>query len=401
MKLSYKAVGKDGKVVKGVVEAKDTSEAASILRVRGFLPVLIEPVTEGGMSKYLPFLNKLNQTEVVFFTRQLSSMLVSGLTLLQSLTVLRDQVQNPRMREVVTGVITEIQGGKQFSSAIAKYPKVFSPVYVSLIKTAESAGLLDKVLLRLADNLEKQHRLKGSIKGALTYPVIVLTGMVLVMIVMMIFVVPQLTTLYDSLGIELPLPTKIVVGMSDALRNFWPLIIGFWVIVVFGIKRWHASSAGRVMMDTIILKLPVFGKLVKQTILTEFTRTFGLLVGSGTLVVQSLEQAADVTGNIIFREAILDIAKRVEKGMTIGDAMSSYAIFPPILVQMVKIGEDTGKLDESLLKVSEYFEREVDQTVKTLTTAMEPLIMVMLGIGVAFLVISIITPIYNLTSSLQ
>lgn len=401
MKLQYKAVGKDGELTKGILEAKDNNEAAGILRARGLLPVQISLTQDEAVNKYLPFLNKLNQTEVVFFTRQLSSMLSAGLTLLQSLNILRDQVQNPKMRDIINALIVDVQSGHPFSAAISKHPKVFSPTYISLIKTAESSGLLDKVLVRLADNLEKQSKLKGAIRGALTYPAIVVVGMVIVMIVMMIYVIPQLTSLYENLNIPLPATTQVLVNISSFAQTFWPLVIGSVVVGVIGFRRWRKTASGKVVIDSLILKLPVFGKLIRQTILTEFTRTLGLLIGSGALVVQSLEQASDTTNNILYKSAILDVSKRVEKGVTIGDALNAYSLFPPLLVQMVKIGEDTGKLDESLLKVSEYYEREVDLSVKTMTTALEPFIMVILGIGVAFLIVSIITPIYSLTSSIQ
>lgn len=401
MKLDYKAVNKEGKTVKGVIEGKNVIEVVNYLRSHEFLPIHVSEKKENALTKYLSFLNKTNNSDLLFFTRQLASMLSSGLTLMQSLNILREQVQNTAMTIVLTGLVTDIKEGKSFSNAITRYPQVFSPIYISLIKAAETSGLLDKILLRLADNLEKQQKLKGTIKGALMYPAIVVTGMVGVMTVMMIFVVPQLTTLYQNLDVALPLPTQIVIGISNFMVAFWPMVIG---IVVFGIvfyNHWHKTEAGKTVVDDLMLKMPVFGKLTKQIVLTEFCRTLGLLVGSGALIVEALKETADVAGNVLYKNAVLGIARRVEKGVTIGDAMQTYPLFPPILVQMVKIGEETGKLDESLLKVSEYFEREVDQTVKTLTTALEPIIMVVLGLGVAFLIISIITPIYNLTSAIK
>jgi type IV pilus assembly protein PilC len=221
------------------------------------------------------------------------------------------------------------------------------------------------------------------------------------MFVMMIFVIPQLTVLYKNLNVALPLPTQILVGFTGFTQTFWPIITIFLVVGVILYRRWHKTVEGQLIIDSLILKLPVFGNLIKQTILAEFSRTFGLLVGTGTLVVDALLETADTANNIHYRNAIKDVSKQVEKGVTIGDAMSVYPLFPPILIQLVKIGEQTGKVDESLAKASEYFERDVDQTVKTLTTAMEPFIMVVLGIGVAFLIISVITPIYSLISSIQ
>jgi type IV pilus assembly protein PilC len=399
MKLVYQAVDSQGKTVRGLVDAKDTTEAATFLRQQKLLPVKItEPQTNTFLSGLLH--RKSASSDLVFFTRQLSSMLSSGLTLMQALQILKNQVQNPAMAEVVTGIIASVEEGRSFSLAIAKYPSVFSPIYVSLIRASETAGLLDKVLLRLADNLEKQQKLHGMIRSALTYPVIVVVLMVVVMSIMMIFVIPQLSGLYDNMGIELPLPTQIVVGISNFMIKFWPFMIGGTVFGVYYFRKWKKTETGKNILDHVVLKLPVFGKLITESIMVEFSRTFGLLVGTGSLVVESLNETADVVGNVYYRSAILDLGRKVEKGVTIGDAMLSDPLFPPIIVEMVKIGEQTGKLDDSLLRVSEYFEREVEQTIKTLTTAMEPFIMIILAVGVGFLILSIITPIYNLISQI-
>ncbi len=400
MKITYRATSKDGKITQGVLEARDVNEAVGFLRGKGMLPLSVRQIATNSFS-FSQLFQKSSTEDLVLFTRQLSSILSSGLTLMQALNILKEQVQNPAMKQVVNSLIGDVQEGKTFADAIAKYPKIFNPIYISLIRAAESSGFLDKVLLRLADNLEKQQKLQATIKSALTYPVIVVVLMVVVMFVMMIFVIPQLTVLYQNLNIPLPPTTQFMVSVSDFTIGFWPLILG--MVILFGVayNRWRKTDSGKLITDGIKLRLPVFGNLIKKTIMAEFTRTFGLLISAGTLVVQSLNESADTTGNVIYRSAIQEISKRVEKGVTIGDAMNAFDIFPPILVQMVKIGEQTGKLDESLLKVSEYFEREVDGTVKTLTTAMEPFIMIVLGIGVSFLIISIITPIYNLTSSIQ
>lgn len=400
MQLRYKAASKEGKLVHGLLDAKDIQEAAEYLRTKELIPVNITKVDNKPWAN-LPFFTKVKSTDLVLFTRQLSSMLSSGLTLMKALEILKDQMENANMAEVITTVINDVQEGKTFSQALAKHPKVFTPIYVSIIKAGETSGLLDKVLSRLADNLEKQAKLRSTVKGALMYPVIVIILMVLVMAIMMIFVIPQLTVLYTNLNVPLPLPTQIVVGLSNFMIAGWPFVIGGLIISVYGFRKWAATKKGEEILDKISLRLPVFGKLVTQTILAEFSRTFGLLVGTGTLVVESLVETADTTGNVIFSDAIKDISKQVEKGVTIGDAMSYYPLFPPLLIQLIRVGEQTGKIDETLGKASEYFEREVDQTVKTLTTAMEPFIMIILGIGVAFLIISVITPIYSLISSIQ
>lgn len=400
MKLRYKAATKEGKLSQGLLDARDIESAAVYLRSKNLLPIQITRI-DNQMSTLLPFLNKVKTQDIILFTRQMSSMLASGLTLIKALDILKDQAQNPAMAEVITSVINDVSEGKTFAQSITKYPKVFTSIYVSIIKAGEASGLLDRVLSRLADNLEKQAKLKSTVKSALMYPVIVIILMIVVMFVMMIFVIPQLTVLYTNLNVELPLPTKIIVGLSKFTQTFWPIIIMVLGGAIYAFRKWKKTIGGHLIIDDVLLRLPVFGKLIKQTILAEFSRTFGLLVGTGTLVVEALAETAATTGNVHYENAILAISKQVEKGVPVGTAMSASILFPPLLVQLVKVGEQTGKMDETLGKASEYFEREVDQSVKTLTTAMEPFIMIILGIGVAFLIVSVITPIYSLISSIQ
>lgn len=402
MKLSYKAVTKEGKSIDGLIEARDEKEAANYLRSKDFIPIKIEKKERSNIMDLIPFFSsKVKSSNVVVFTRQLSSMLTSGITLVRSLTIIKGQTTNSALIGVLDSMIRDIEEGKNLSSALTKYPNIFSSVYVSLIKAAESSGLLDKALLRLAETLEKQQKLKGTIKGALAYPIIVIVMMIGVMFVMMIFVIPQLSTLYEGLGAELPLPTKIVVGMSKFSVSFWPVIIAFIGVFGFLFRTWHKTVEGEIAIDNIILKLPIFGKLIRESILVEFSRTLGTLLGSGTLVIDSLGEVSGITGNVVYKNAIMDIAQRVEKGLTMGNAMSAYALFPQNLVELVKIGEQTGKLDETLIRASEYFENELDQSVKLLSTALEPAIMIILGLGVGFLVFSIISPIYQITNVIK
>lgn len=400
MRLRYKAASKEGKLSQGLLDAKDIDEAANYLRAKKLMPIKISRI-DNQIWNNLPMIGGIKNSDLVIFTRQLSSMLSSGLTLMRSLEILKDQIENPNMSEVITTIINDVEEGKTLAQAIEKHPKVFTPIYISIIKAGEEGGLLDKVLSRLADNLEKQAKLKSTIKSALMYPVIVVILMVVVMVVMMVFVMPTLSTLYQNLNVPLPLPTQIVMGLSSAMTTFWPIVVVALVLIVFGYRKWSKTADGRLIIDTLLLKLPVFGKLIKQSILAEFARTLGLLVGTGTLVVQALIETSETTGNVNYKNSIVGVSKQVEKGVTIGDAMSYYPLFPSLLIQLVKIGEQTGKVDETLNKASEYFEREVNETVKTLTTAMEPFIMIILGVGVAFLIISIITPIYSLISSIQ
>lgn len=400
MRLRYKAITKDGKVTQGLLDAKGIGETAGYLRARGLVPINITRIDNQFWTQ-LPFFNAVKSTDLVIFTRQLSSMLTSGLTLMRALEILKDQVKNEALIEITSSVIADVQEGKTFAQAIEKYPKVFSQIYISIIKAGEESGLLDKVLLRLADNLEKQSKLKGTIKSALMYPAIIIIMMVGVMGIMMVFVLPQLTILYQNLNVALPLPTQIVVGFSNVVMSIWPIILVGIAVIFFFYRKWSKTTDGRLIIDSIMLKLPIFGKLIEQSILAEFSRTLGLLVGTGTLVVDALLETADTTGNVNYRNAITAVSKQVEKGVSVGEALSYYPLFPSLLIQLVKVGEQTGKVDETLGKASEYFEREVDGKVKTLTTAMEPFIMIVLGIAVAFLIISVITPIYSLISSIQ
>lgn len=401
MKLFYKASTNEGKILTGLIEARDSKGAGLFLRKQGLFPISITEKKKEGLLAYLPFLGKSTLSDLIFFTRQLASMLTAGLTLMQAMRILKTQIEKPEMADTVSAIIVDIEDGKPFSSSLAKFPHIFSPIYVSLIQAAETAGLLDKVLIRLADNLEKQAHLRSTIQGALIYPAIVLIGMVGAVVVMMVVVVPQLAGLYKSLNVSLPLSTRIIIWLSDVTVLFWPFIVSFWLLFFPLLHRWRKTKAGQLVLDNLLLRFPIFGKLTKQFILTELTRTFGLLVGSGVLVVEALEKAGMAASNIYYKQAMEMVAQRVEKGVSVGDAMSASALFPPIVPEMVKIGESTGKLDEQLLRVSEYFEREVDQTVKNLTTIIDPLLIIILGVGVGFLLISIITPIYGLLSSFR
>jgi len=402
MKLYYRAVTGKGEPIDGLIEARDPSEAAAYLRSKELLPIEIIKEEKSKFKDLIPFLgDRIKTSEIVSMTRQLASMLSSGLTLLRSLEILRNQIGNRALVDVIDNIIKDVQEGSSFSRAISKHPEAFSPVYVSLIEASEGSGLLDKAFSRLADTLEKQQKLKNTIRGALTYPIIVIAMMVIVVFVMMIFVIPQISTLYQSLNVSLPLPTLVLIAVSNFFVSFWYLIIGFFFLTGFIYRRWHATMEGKITMDSIFLKIPIFGNLIKKTILAEFSRTLGALLASGTLVVEALDKVSNITGNIHYKDAIVDVSKKVEKGVSIGDAMSLYYLFPPNLIELVKIGEQTGKLDETLVKASEYYENEVDGTVKTLSTALEPIILVVLGIGVAFLIISIITPIYQITNSIQ
>jgi type II secretory pathway component PulF len=276
---------------------------------------------------------------------------------------------------------------------------LFSPTFVALVKSGEIGGVLDEVLVRLSDNMEKQQEFKGKVKGAMIYPIIVIVGMVVVASVMMIFVIPKMLSLYSEFDAELPAPTRILMGISSFMVRFWPIFLGLIVGGVYFFSTYRKTAKGKRKIDELIFKIPIIGDLQKQVILTELTRTLSLMVGAGVSILEGLNISSQVVGNSIIADALKDAASRVEKGFPIAYSFAKHPdAFPYILSQMIAVGEETGKMDEVLSKVSHVFEVESDQKVKALTSAIEPIVMVILGIGVGFLVIAVILPIYNLTS---
>ncbi len=397
----YTARDKFGKSVTGVVEAGTEKQAAGLIRERGLFATTIKSKEGSGRKWSLSiFLKHVSFNDIVTFTRQLAAMVTAGLQLPQALTILRGQITNPVFSDVLSQIMNDVRGGGSLADSLAKYPKLFSKSYISLIKAGEASGNLDTVLSRLADNLEKDRDFRSRVKGAMIYPAVVFVAMIVVVFVLMLFVVPQISQLYGDFGFDLPLSTKILIGLSDFTVSFWWLIIAAMFGSVWGFREFAKTAVGKQTLDSLVLKLPIFGELIKQIILVEFTRTLGLLIGSGIHLLDGLAVLTESMTNVLYHDALVDVSKKVEKGLPLGVAFAQHDIFPSILSQIVKVGEETGKFDESLTKLSIYFEGESNQTVKGLTTALEPLIMVVLGIGVGFIVLSIITPIYNLTSQI-
>lgn len=294
-----------------------------------------------------------------------------------------------------------LRGGEALSTALSRHPKAFGPTFIALIKAGEIGGVMDEVLLKLSEDLEKQQEFSGKVKGALIYPAIIVVGMVAVSFIMLIFVIPRMTSLYSQFEAELPITTKLLIGVSGAMQRFWPIVIGLIGLLLYGFKLYRNTTGGKKRTDAFVLKIPLLGALQRQVILAEITRTLSLLVGSGVSILDGLNVSAEVVGNSLISEALRDASHLVEKGFPISYALSRHPeAFPDLLSQMVSVGEQTGKMDEVLSKISHVFEIESDQKLKALTAAVEPIILIFLGIGVAFLVISIILPIYNLTTQL-
>lgn len=393
---SYKARTQKNENVVGRVEAQNPKDASNILRERGLFVISITEYHESALLSMVKF-SQVSSTDIVNFTRQLSTMITAGLPLTEALGILSVQ-SKPSMQKVLDEIRRDVEGGSPLSKALEKHKPPFTPVFIALIKAGESAGVLDKVLDRLADTLEKQKEFASKTKGALIYPVIVTLAMVVVGFVMMIFVVPKLTSMYKDFGADLPGPTRFLIGLSDFMVQFWYLFVVGAIGGFFAFKAYRKTPMGRYKIDEMLLKMPIFGEIRMKTTLVELTRTLSLLISAGISLLLALEIVLDAIDNEVFRQSMQKIAKDVEKGQTLSSSISRRPEFPILMSQMISVGEETGKMDEVLLKLSTYFETESEHAVKGLTTALEPLIMVVLGLGVGFLIIAIILPIYNLTS---
>jgi type II secretory pathway component PulF len=400
MKFSYIAVDNTGVKKKGVIESNNQQEVVEYLHTNKMLPLKISQV-KGSFPTSLPFFKPISNQDIVLFTRQLSSMITTGMTLIEALNILKQQNPKPQMENMIGDLVSNISEGGSFSQALSNHPELFSTVYIALIKAAESGGLLDKVMERLADNLEKSDNLKKQIRGALFYPMIIVVGVIGVIIIMNIFVMPQLGTLYQSLNVPLPLSTQIILTSSHYSLELLPILIVGIIILFVLFQRFKKTERGAEMIDKLKLKIPVFGEIERLSILDEVARTLSLIISSGTSIIEGLNITSNVAGNILFKKALDESADLVEKGIPLSQALDNQGIFPPTLVQMVKVGEASGKIDDGLLRVSQYYERDVNLRIKTLTTSIEPFLIITLGIAVAFLIFSVITPIYSIISKIQ
>lgn len=393
---NYKARTQQNETVTGKVEANTASEANLVLRERGLFVISIVEFHESSLLAMLKY-SKVSKNDIVNFTRQLSTMVTAGLPLTEALQILEVQAK-PVLKKLLSAVRRDVEGGMTLAKALEKHPNAFSTVYISLIKAGESAGVLDQVLHRLADTLEKQKEFASKTKGALIYPAIVMLAMVIVGFVMMIFVIPKMTEMYKDFGADLPMPTMVLITISDFMVAYWYVMLTLVGGAAVAFNAYRKTPAGKLKVDEWLLKLPIFGELRAKIALVELTRTLSLLISAGISLLTAIEISFDSVGNMVFRNALVKIAKDVEKGQSLSNSVAKRVEFPVLMSQMISVGEETGKLDEVLLKLSAYFETESEHAVKGLTTAMEPLIMIVLGIGVGLLIIAIILPIYNLTS---
>lgn len=386
---------------KGTIETSDTHQVARILSKKGLVVISVREQAQKRDSVVGRFLNKVSFSDVVISTRQLSTMIESGLVLSESLDILSEQQKNPYFKSVLAEISRDIKGGLDLASSFRKHPDVFPSLYSSLIRAGEQAGKLDLVLGQMATSLEKDREFRARVRGAMIYPIVVVTMMGAVISLMMIFVIPRLTQLYSQSSIELPLPTKILIFFSDLFVNYWYLMIVGLIVTVVVFNRWLKTAGGKFAFDSFLLKFPVVNKIIVGSTLTNFTRTFGLLTTAGVPLLDSLNIVTDVIGNSVYKKAFHDTFKGVERGLSFSSQLDSVGVFPKIVSQMYRVGEETGKVDKVSFKMAEYFESETDNLVKNITVIIEPVVLVVLGIGVGFLVLSIILPIYKLTTSVS
>lgn len=396
--FSYRVKNEEGKTLDGVLEASSLDHASKLLRGRGYLIIKVEEEKESEIKEIMRRFERVKVDDVVNFTRQLSTMVSAGLPLTESLSILRVQ-SPPAMSRVVSKVLEEVEGGKTLAIAMEEAGDgVFDDIYIALVKAGEAAGVLDEVLKRLAETMEKQRDFRSKTKGAMVYPMIIIIGMVIVAVIMMIFVVPRMTEMYKDFGAELPLPTQILIGASDFAVKFWYLLLLIFGAIGYVFLKWSKTEVGSVMIEETLMKMPVVGELRLKMVMTEFARTMSLLISAGISILDALRITSAAVGSKIIGAKMMMAASKVEKGQSLGLVLAELGEFPPIVPQMIAVGEQTGKMDEILDKLADYFEGESEQAVKNLTTAIEPMIMAVMGVGVGFLVMAVIMPIYNLTS---
>ena len=395
----YKVRDKGGKVVQGTIEADSTTLVVNKLRQMGYVPLAIEKKAGGGVNRELklPFGKgtKVKIKDVSLFSRQFATMINSGLSLLRALAILAEQTDSKPLAAVLTQVRQDVEAGASLSHALSKHPKAFNRLYVAMVKAGEVGGVLDMVLLQLATTIEKQVELKRKIKSALTYPVAVLCLVLCIVTAMLVFVVPTFKNIYAQLGGTLPLPTRLLIMVSTIAKTWFLPIILLEAGAIYGLKRWIQTDKGRAFWDQLKLRIPIFGKLVHKTALARFSRTLASLLRAGVPILESLEITMDTCGNTVVSNAIKDVQEAVKTGESMGRRLGQHAIFPPMVVQMVAIGEETGAVDTMLDKIADFFEQEIEAMVAALTSLLEPLLIVVLGGAVGSMVISLYMPMFN------
>jgi type IV pilus assembly protein PilC len=396
MTNAYKWTGKSprGESVKGELTANSVEEVQSYLRKQRIIPAKISPKSK---ALSMSFGGKITEKDLVIFTRQFATMIGAGLPLVQALDILSKQTENKLFAKNIETIKNDVEGGSTFADALKKHPKIFSDLYSNMVAAGEAGGILDTILVRLAHYIEKAQRLKRKVKGAMVYPSVVITVAVLVIVIIMIFVVPTFGKMFDQLGGTLPAPTVLIIKASDFLGGMGGMItlVSIIAVIIF-IKQFRRTEKGRKVTDAITLKLPVIGVLFKKVAVAKFTRTLGTLTSSGVPILEGLNITAKTAGNKVIEEAVMSVRKGVSEGQTIAEPLSEAKVFPPMVNQMIAVGESTGALDSMLDKIADFYDEEVDNAVANLTSMIEPALMVFLGGTIGFIVVAMYLPIFKL-----
>lgn len=396
--FKYLAEDANGKIKKGRVVGLTESEAFARLRKQDLNPSEVINVTDSFETRLSLFISPIKTKDLVIFARQFSVMISASVTVSESLLILVDQTENLTLKNMISEIAFEVESGSFLSDAFAKRPKIFSDFFVNIVRSGESSGKLDEVLNYLADEMEKSYDMSSKIKGAMIYPVFILTALVGVAFVLMIYVIPNLTSMLTESGAELPLATKVVIGASNFLKDYIVLIILFAVGIAFLIRLYLKTYGGKRNVDILKLKMPIFGRLFQYIYLMRFTRSLATLLKGGVTITRSLEITAEVVGNIIYRELILETLEAINDGDSLAAIMKNSNYIPKMVPQMIAVGEKTGKIDTVLDRVTEFYTRESSNMLDNLSKLMEPLIMVIMGIGVGIMVAAVILPMYNMAS---
>jgi type IV pilus assembly protein PilC len=398
--FTYRGTNRSGNSVAGEMNAPTKTEAQSQLRRQQITPT---KMSEKGKEFNLPtFGSGVKAKELAVFTRQFSVMIDAGLPLVQCLEILASQQENKTFQKVLAGTRASVEGGSTLSAAMKQYPKVFDPLYSNMVEAGETGGILDTILQRLSTYIEKNVKLKAAVKSALIYPVGVITVAGLVITLLLWKVVPIFATLFAGLGVDLPLPTKIVIALSNFIGSIFGLLIIVGLVgSIIGLKIWYGTPQGRFVLDTITLKLPILGMVMRKIAVARFTRTLGTLISSGVPILESLDITAKTSGNAVVERALFKVRKALEEGKSLTDPLKESGVFPGMVTQMIAVGEQTGAMDAMLQKIADFYEDEVDAAVKDLLTALEPIMIVFLGVVVGGVVISMYLPLFSLIGKLS
>jgi type IV pilus assembly protein PilC len=384
--------------VSGELVAESPEELTKTLRKKG---ILVTSVQRKMLQVRLGLGSKVRSADLSTFTRQFATMINAGLPILQCLQTLREQVTKENFAKIISQVADNVEGGKTLAEALSKHPKVFNPLYVHMVEAGELGGMLDAILQRLAVYLEKTNTLKRKIRGALVYPILISLVALGGTIFMLTSIVPTFAKLFEEFGGTLPLPTQVVLAISNVLQQSFLFILGFLIVLVLGVRYFYRTENGRYKIDSLLLKLPVFGSLLRKSAISRFSRTLGTLLSSGVAILDSLSITAKTAGNMVVQVAVNSARDRIAEGQTISEPLKDSGVFPPMVTQMVAIGEKTGELDNMLAKVADFYDEQVDAAVAALTSVLEPIIVIFMGVVVGGILVAMYLPMFDLISVIK